>query len=287
MSSLMRFFDCFFIRRRLTRSQAEILDHQQAATTHQDPPDVDYRSGTPPTPGIQAQTTSPPSPRSPSDVGVDTPHTGFYGGRTSDSKFEACPVTRRQGSSPHESIAGSNISRHLPASGSPSTSSLSDRPAIDDDVDEDADKDADGYGTTNNQSAPHAYPDPSSHSPNIHIPEVIRKLDRNDWDVIGALFSHPRFHPGPKEVDWDQFQRTMTRLGFSKVPGNTNARFSVTVSNDMFPAESMGQVVTAHRPHGGRIALDRSEVREVGSRLTRLFGWTAEMFVRYYDCIYS
>ncbi|KAF2971839.1 hypothetical protein GQX73_g1755 [Xylaria multiplex] len=103
-------------------------------------------------------------------------------------------------------------------------------------------------------------------------------LARRDMDVIDALFYTPGASHVP-QIEWDDLVRVMRHIGFRASPGNTgNYRFSVARSDDIFPAGSRGEVITAHRPHGRRPRLGLSRMREIGDRMNRAFGWTADTF---------
>ncbi|KAJ3580546.1 hypothetical protein NPX13_g4 [Xylaria arbuscula] len=102
-------------------------------------------------------------------------------------------------------------------------------------------------------------------------------IRNRDMHVIDAFFSRPGAPP-PTEVAWTDFIRAMTHIGFSMSPGNQgNYRFSVATRREIFPPGSRGQVITAHRPHG-RTTLSLVEMREIGRRLNRAFGWSANTF---------
>lgn len=99
-----------------------------------------------------------------------------------------------------------------------------------------------------------------------------------EMHVIDALFHRPGA-PRVAEVEWNDFIRVMAHIGFSVVPGNhNNFRFRVANSSVIFPVESQGEVITAHRPHGGRTALSLNEMRGIGRRMTRAFGWSTNTF---------
>ncbi|KAI0541391.1 hypothetical protein GGR58DRAFT_456888 [Xylaria digitata] len=103
-------------------------------------------------------------------------------------------------------------------------------------------------------------------------------LARRDMDVIDALFYTPGA-PRVPQIDWDDFVRVMRHIGFRESPGNTgNYRFSVARSDDIFPAESQGEVITVHPPHGRRPRLGLVRMRQIGDRMNRAFGWTADTF---------
>ncbi|KAJ8132671.1 hypothetical protein O1611_g953 [Lasiodiplodia mahajangana] len=222
-----------------------------------------------------------------------------------------------QRSSPGESIAGSDLSPPSRTYGGLQTPEISDDPGIDDDIEDGYDTGVSDNNTGNSlvrlqprssgisnrrisrrrysnignrpQRLRHqgiAYRDirvrPTSNTrfSTEGISRRPRSLDGRDMEVISGLFSHPSLHPAPREVNWHEFERTMANLGFSVTPGRGNARLSVSAPSERFPASSLGEVVTAHPPHAGRVALSLPEVRAIGSRLANAYGWSAETFLR-------
>ncbi|GAW19311.1 hypothetical protein ANO14919_087970 [Xylariales sp. No.14919] len=108
---------------------------------------------------------------------------------------------------------------------------------------------------------------------------VALSLTDRDMDVIEALFHFRGARRGAKETKWSEFLRLMERLQFKESRGAGNSsRFSPLGPSEIFPVESLGEVITEHRPHNGRNTLSLREMRDIGCRMNHAFGWTADTF---------
>lgn len=159
--------------------------------------------------------------------------------------------------------------------------------AIDDGADTDGDDNTDNDGRLNyrhvvdcharktrSRTATPSYP--CARTKTTH--ELIERHE----GVIKALFSHPKCHTAPKEVNWRDFTAMMADLGFSLTPVRGSIwHLRVEATSDLFPAGSTGKAITVHQPHkpDGQSTMRLPKMRGIGEQLTDRFGWTAETFL--------
>ncbi|KAI1739153.1 hypothetical protein F4680DRAFT_466673 [Xylaria scruposa] len=256
MPRFMGFFDCFMVRRFLTDDNAGgIQDEQNTA------PSVGYVSEPPPSAGHREQMTNTQSQGSSSNDVMEGSDRDNHSRTSASSEASSNNYSRtehhddvgRQRHSALEEPDEIELSRPRSAGGAPSASRVE--------------------GETIFYRRARWGRSPS----NLQPP---RRLDQIQMAVIGALFHHPEL-PHRREIEWRHFKRTMTDLGFSVTSADgASHRFEVSRRSNLFPAGTEGQAITAHRPHGGRTALNISEMRDIGRLLAQAFGWSAETFLR-------
>jgi hypothetical protein len=99
--------------------------------------------------------------------------------------------------------------------------------------------------------------------------------------TIAALFGHPEVPQRPNGLDWSDFISTMAFFGFAidgSGPSGSRVKFMPMESLYIAP-ERRGCNFTAHRPHGAHgDRISRAILQDMGRDLTRIYGWSAEMF---------
>lgn len=256
----MGIFDCFLIRRFLADDDAaRVQDEQSPASSVEYPP---------PTAGHQAQAAGPRLQESLDNDVSERPDRENHSraSTASDGYSSDHSQPQDQRSSP---IGGINITYNESNCGS--------------NTDDDEEGEWFRQGSAWKVRARYRRRSLSSSSSASTLPIPLILLPPEDMAVIGALFHHPEVYPAPRETEWRDFTRTMTRLQFSMRPnrrGGALRRFEVMAGNSFIPAGSEGEVITAHEPHAGRTTLDLVQMREIGRRLTNAFGWSADTFHR-------
>ncbi|KAI0905751.1 hypothetical protein F4823DRAFT_632400 [Ustulina deusta] len=267
MSPLLAFFDCLFPRRFLSGGEAGRAEGEQTPV-HQELPSDGYLSEPIPTTGSSAQATSSPSQRTgrrwvrarrvSTNNGTGLSAWEEYLSEHSQAEDEMALENQRPSS--RESRARLDTPRPIPP-----------RSIY--------------YSTSGFHQESHS----DSDSPNVYCArrdmetrpaaQPAPKLDWSDMNVIRALW-HPGSGYVPREIEWDDFVRTMTHLGFGKTetPRGASCRFSVERESNLFPVNSRGNVITVHRPHNRRTTLPIREMRNVGRRMRNAYGWSAETF---------
>ncbi|KAI0412987.1 hypothetical protein F5X98DRAFT_379241 [Xylaria grammica] len=239
MHFLMSFFNCLSLRRLVFGSNAERGDDEQDAI-HQQGLSDGYRSELAPTAGSWAQ--APCSPmRSPRRS------------RRSSTRKSRTPYEARERHSTYLSKRRSNAANR--GAKSISSTSHNSRHQV--------------YRNTTKDYARYEHP----------VRAAALSLTDKDMDVIEALFHFRGARRGAKETKWSEFLRLMERLQFKESRGAGNSsRFSPLGPSEIFPVESLGEVITEHRPHNGRNTLSLREMRDIGCRMNHAFGWTADTF---------
>ncbi|KAI1198339.1 hypothetical protein F5X97DRAFT_342644 [Nemania serpens] len=288
MSYFMRFLDCVLLRRHSSRDKAE-GEHDEQRTAHRRSPSHRYHSELPPTIGNQARATGPPS----RGIALDNPDRGPVSivpeGHARFNSRAMDQTARRQRSSFHEEIFESEMPRPAIARSrdpTPLTDGNDVHRVTGDGSDTDDNNINCGFnfrlrGDSRAENKRFCIqPCESSSAPT----KTTRKLNKRDEGVIRALFSRDKFRPAPKEVSWDDFEKTMTYLGFSvtSVKGSPH-HLRMAEANELFPAGSAEKKVTVHRPHkpNQKSTFTRNEMREIGKQLTLKYGWTEETFLPY------
>ncbi|KAI1752741.1 hypothetical protein F4782DRAFT_546359 [Xylaria castorea] len=284
MPRLVELFDCFLVRRFWTGDDAgRAQDEQNTA------PGVGYRSEPTPTAGYREQIANHRSQDSSSDEALETLDSETYSRASTSSEVSSsdCSQTGDQtGIGDQRSFAFKGLDelglfRPRSACSISSTSGFRDQSDSESDTDDDeegGERFFDGYARKSGV----CYYSLGNFQPSSTLTQPLRLLSSEDMAAIEALFCHPGARHVARETGWGDFTRTMTRLGFSMMPGAGGAvrRFEVVGRSDLIPARSEGEVITAHEPHGRRTTLGRRRMRGTGRRLTNAFGWSAETFGR-------
>ncbi|KAI0454921.1 hypothetical protein F5B21DRAFT_503949 [Xylaria acuta] len=286
MSRLVGFFDCFLARRFLTGDDTGRVQNEQNMATS-----LGYCSESSDTTGNSAQETGPRFQGPLSNEVLERPdgedyYSTFVPPEYSSDYSETEGRTRIRSRDERSALEFVNewdaMCSRLRCSSS-STSDFSDDSGTESDTDDDEGEEEEEQGGGIFYRRRYAWEGGVGCPPNRTLTRPLRLLPSEDMVVIGALYRHPEVYPVPRETEWRDLTRTMTRLGFSVTPargGGSARRFEVVIRSDLIPAGSEGEVVTAHEPHGGRTTLGRNRMRQIGRRLTNAFGWSAETFGR-------
>ncbi|KAI1340884.1 hypothetical protein F5Y15DRAFT_414608 [Xylariaceae sp. FL0016] len=98
--------------------------------------------------------------------------------------------------------------------------------------------------------------------------------------VIETLYHTPGSHP-PHHLEQKDFERLMSHLGFSVERGAAGSRVKFTPHGlGAFVPNGVMTSYTLHEPHGKgkKDANHISKARRMGEDLSKLYGWSPDMF---------
>jgi len=135
--------------------------------------------------------------------------------------------------------------------------------------------------SSSSSSHPAPAPDSGNTTNNNNTPPFV--IPQRHLLTIAALFGHPEVPQRPHTLGWGDFKYTMAYFGFvidGSGGGGSRFKFKPTKLSLYISPERRGSSFTVHRPHGGahEDRIPRATLQGIGRELTRLYGWSAEMF---------